>query len=153
MTGVQTCALPISGDLFEKLPTISTSAPKLQHRIGVKKAGARVHEMLFLSYRFILDRSPINSLKICQKKRPEIVEGITKTLIRAPREFKTGNIFQTLGPKSWRVLQKQQSGNSRNSINGSQRQSTAVNRCQGCQAKWCTDRVPEPPFFTRRGPR
>ena len=37
-----------------------------------------------------------------------------------------------------------------------QRQSAAVNGSQPshrCQAKWCQDRVPEPPFFTRRGPR
>ncbi len=35
-------------------------------------------------------------------------------------------MFQILGPKSWRVLQKQPSGNSRNSINVSQRQSTSA---------------------------
>ena len=38
-------------------------------------------------------------------------------------------------------------------IYASQPQSTAVNVSHRCQAKWCPDRVPEPPFFTRRGPR
>ena len=32
-------------------------------------------------------------------------------------------------------------------------QSTAVHGSHRCLTKWCPDRVPEPPFFTRRGPR
>ena len=62
-----------AGDLFEKLPTISTSAPELPHKIVVKKVGARVHQTSLLVYRIVRGRSPDQSFEIwlkllCQKR-------------------------------------------------------------------------------------
>ena len=55
------------GDFFEKLPTISTSAPELPHWIGVKKVGARVDQTSFLVYRIFLGRYPNQSFRIRSK--------------------------------------------------------------------------------------
>ena len=97
-------------DFFEKLPTISTSAPELPHWAGVKNVGARVDQTSFLVYRIFLGRYPNQSFRIRSKilsrnrggyyksgdpgendgrkpkhfpkSWPEFVEGITKNVIQ-----------------------------------------------------------------------
>ena len=84
--------------------------------------------------------TPINLLDLGPTYCPEIVEGITKMVIQAPRECKTRKHF----PKCWPEIVE---GITQNVIQ------ELIHGSQRCLTKWCPDRVPEPPFFTRRGPR
>ena len=114
-----------AGDLFEKLPTIGRSALKLQHRIAAKS-------------------------------KPNSMEGIAKIAIWVLKMFLSRSSINSL-----KIYQKKKpeivEGITKTAIwelaEFNQRQSLSVNVSQRCQAKWCPDRVPEPPFFTRRGPR
>ena len=84
-----------AGDLFEKLPTIWRSALKLQHRIAAKskpKSMEGITKNAIRVLKMLLSRSPINSLKINQK--------------RGPKSWRVLQKRQKRSPESWRVLQK-----------------------------------------------
>ena len=135
------------GDFFGRSPQVPQSC---HIGLGSKRWALVSTKRHFWFIGFFWADTPINLLELGPTYCPEIVEGITKMVIQAPRECKTRKHF----PKCWPEIVE---GITKNVIQEfrelNQRQAAAVNVSHLCLTKWCPDRVPEPPFFTRRGPR